>query len=627
MLSDAMKYILLMGLLLSLQVKADPRLIIHLTDYLANDYSGAVGEDGKILSEGEYAEQIEFSKVVTTESLNDPDLQANSELINDVKALESFINTKTPPSLVIPLARKIQKSVIKLSKIELAPKNWPDYKKAKELFQQNCVSCHGQNGRGDGPDGRDLDPKPANFHDLERAPTISPFAGFNTIRLGVPGTGMPSFDFSDEDVWTLAFYVNTFRFQGTEVNKNINPDSLDDELLSRAATLNDRDLSSYLKEKGVDPQVHLASIRLHGISENDNKNLNRARALLNLSVESFNKRNYKHAQQLALSAYFEGIEPIENKIKANDPKKVTLIEGKMSEFRMAIKNLDRDRLIVLHEELKVILDAVEPYMREQKITKNIAFVSGFSIILREGFEAVLVIVAILGVAKLAGSQLVTFSIHLGWIVSLLVGCLGWFLSGWLISISGYGRELIEGLTSLFAVFVLIYVGFWMHRQTEIQRWKEFINVKVKNLVQAKNLIGLFALSFIVSFREVIETVLFLRTIYSESKEEAHTYLLLGVISAFTIVIIVAILLSKFRKKIPLQHFFNFSAILMMFLSVVLSGKGIHALQEAGVINVYILESFPRFELVGVYPSLQVFATQLVIGIFCIYIWIKGKKKS
>ncbi len=46
---------------------ADARLIIHLTDYLANDYSGAISEEGKVLSEGEYAEQIEFSQTALKE--------------------------------------------------------------------------------------------------------------------------------------------------------------------------------------------------------------------------------------------------------------------------------------------------------------------------------------------------------------------------------------------------------------------------------------------------------------------------------------------------------------------------------------------------------------------------------
>jgi mono/diheme cytochrome c family protein len=36
---------------------------------------------------------------------------------------------------------------------------------AKEVFSQRCVMCHGDQGKGDGPGGAVLDPKPRNFHD------------------------------------------------------------------------------------------------------------------------------------------------------------------------------------------------------------------------------------------------------------------------------------------------------------------------------------------------------------------------------------------------------------------------------------------------------------------------------
>src|SRR5436305_2099040 len=41
--------------------------------------------------------------------------------------------------------------------------------RGKEVYQRQCLSCHGERGRGDGDEGRDLDPPP---HDL-CAPTAS----------------------------------------------------------------------------------------------------------------------------------------------------------------------------------------------------------------------------------------------------------------------------------------------------------------------------------------------------------------------------------------------------------------------------------------------------------------------
>ena len=44
-----------------------------------------------------------------------------------------------------------------------------DAKKGEITFKQFCVPCHGDNGKGDGPAGVALNPKPANFVDPERA--------------------------------------------------------------------------------------------------------------------------------------------------------------------------------------------------------------------------------------------------------------------------------------------------------------------------------------------------------------------------------------------------------------------------------------------------------------------------
>jgi mono/diheme cytochrome c family protein len=41
----------------------------------------------------------------------------------------------------------------------------PDLAKAKEIFTQRCVACHGPNGHGDGPASATLNPKPRRFAD------------------------------------------------------------------------------------------------------------------------------------------------------------------------------------------------------------------------------------------------------------------------------------------------------------------------------------------------------------------------------------------------------------------------------------------------------------------------------
>lgn len=607
---------------------ADPRLIIHLSDYLANDYPGAVSEAGEVLSTTEYAEQIEFCQRALQEVTNDPKLSGNAELVKDINLLLKYIKEKTPPRLVVPLSRKIQASVVELSKIVMSPDKWPDYQQARKIFEMNCVGCHGVEGRGDGPDGTELDPPPANFHDTERAKLLSPFSSFNTIRLGVEGTGMPPFpDLSDSEVWSLAFYVKAFPYGKPKESSTHHPLFSKDQYLQKAAELNDIELRKFLALTSSSPDQLLSELRLHSSVVSDEFYIETTIDLLEQSAVAMGNKQFDQAHDFSIKAYFNGFEPLENKLKAANPELVTQIEESMFALRQTIKEENQHGFDKLFQRTIQRLMKIKIVLEDKSLSNSVAFLAGFSIILREGFEAVLVLLAILGAAKASGSILVVASIHSGWIISVLIGVLSWFVTGWLFALSGLDREVLEALTAILAVFILIYVGFWMHRQTEIKRWQHFINVKIKNLAQTKNVIGLFLLSFIVTFREVIETVLFLRSIYFEANETARFYIFSGVVTAFVIVMIVSLSLNKYRNKISLKKFFTVSSVLLMFMATTLTGKAVHALQEAGWVSITHFPWNVRVEVLGIFPSCEALGAQVGILILSLLIWAYAGKKS
>jgi len=60
---------------------------------------------------------------------------------------------------------------------------------------------------------------------------------------------------------------------------------------------------------------------------------------------------------------------------------------------------------------------------------------------------------------------------------------------------------------------------------------------------------------------------------------------------------------------------------MFFLAIIFSGKGIAALQEAGVLISSPVLYF-RFDLLGIYPNLQGFLVQLALIIIAVILWNK-----
>jgi copper transport protein len=79
----------------------------------------------------------------------------------------------------------------------------------KAVYTQNCAHCHGVYGKGDGPDGLLLNPRPADLtkHGVPGVHTDAQL--FDWITNGLPGTRMPAWKnkLSDTDRWNLVNYI------------------------------------------------------------------------------------------------------------------------------------------------------------------------------------------------------------------------------------------------------------------------------------------------------------------------------------------------------------------------------------------------------------------------------------
>ena len=83
----------------------------------------------------------------------------------------------------------------------------------KKLFADYCSSCHGPDGRGDGPASRDLSPPAANIAQMIRMPIATDAYLFWTLSEGGSqfNTAMPAFKdvLSETERWHLINYLNT----------------------------------------------------------------------------------------------------------------------------------------------------------------------------------------------------------------------------------------------------------------------------------------------------------------------------------------------------------------------------------------------------------------------------------
>ncbi len=602
----------------------DASFVVHILGYVRKDYSGAV-ENGKIKNNSEYKEQIEFIESAIASAKDSSKLKSEEAVLTGLESLRRGILKKVSAEKVASDALALETRIIQVAGLEVAPLRWPDRAHGKKLYKESCTQCHGVNGHGDGPMGKRLDPPAADFF-AEGMSESTPYQLFNTIRLGVPGTGMAAFsELSDKEVWDLAFYVVSLRHEAAPIATGTLPRFS----LAEVANSTDRDLLKKFPGSSEEKIRQLGHLRLHSLpSEGGANTISIAREKIEEALAALQRGDNASAKQAAVVAYLEGVEPIEPRLRAKNPELTVEIEEKMANLRAAIDaGLTQGAVEKRAEEVRDALAQVEAVLSKPDFTPAFSFWVAMGIFTREAFEAVLVIITLLGVIRSIGSRKAALYVHGGWMLALGLGLIAWFFSGWILQISGAQRELLEGSISLLAVVVLLYFGFWLHRKTEIGRWRAFLGDMVKSAVEGKNLYALGAVSFMAVFREAFETVLFLRALVLEAGPAHYFAVGGGVLLAFIGVVILSTILVRYSVKLPLRQLFSVSTVILLLLSFILVGKGVHSFQEVGLLGITLFPIHLRMEILGIFPTYESWIPQSILIVACFGVWLYGKVKD
>jgi high-affinity iron transporter len=587
----------------------------RLLDYIAVDYPGAV-KDGRIVSAAEYKEMTEFAGSVSERIAALPAKAAKARLAAGADALRSAIGRKASSAEVAGLAHALGADLIAAYPVPLAPKTMPDPARGAALYAQNCAACHGIAGDAKTAMAATLDPPPIAFADRERAKERSLFALYQVIDQGLEGTAMQSFaELPEADKWALAFQAGRFAYppalaaKGREIWES---DEAIRGLVPDAAALTGLTQTALARRIGEDKAAAVtAYLRSDpsAVAQRGGSSLPIAREKLHRSLAAYQAGDRKAAKELALAAYLDGFEPVEPMLSARNPGLMARVETAMGELRAAIAG-GRDPAQVGERvaALDALLNETERALSPEEGSDASTFLGAFTILLREGLEALLIVVAMLAFLRKADRAEMVRPVHWGWVAALVAGFATWWAATHFLSISGASRELTEGFGSILTAVILLFVGIWMHGKAQADEWLRYIREKVGQALSKKSAWFLFLLAFVAVYREVFETILFFAALSSEGRFGA---LLAGAGAGLGLLAVIAVLMLRFSRTLPIAKFFSYSSILIAVLAVVLAGKGVAALQEAGLIGVLPVRWAPRIAMLGVYPTVQGLVAQLV----------------
>ncbi len=605
----------------------EPRGVLHTLDYLSVDYPGAV-VDGRVANELEYAEQVEFSTKLVGDLQALPENPGKERLLERALELQRLIQDKAPGAEVSHLARHLAQAVAETYQVTLAPRRPPVLAQTPALYDIHCAQCHGSNGRGDGPEAADLDPPPIDFHDRERAFQRSLYGLYSAITRGVDGTAMRPFDeLDDEQRWALAFYVGAKAFSQEERERGM---ALweEDVLHWDLATLTALTPAEAEERWGMDGVALMAYLRAHPEALADTGSvLGRARALLAQSLEAARTGDWESAYQNAVAAYLEGFELVEPILRTTQAERVAEIENLMLLYRQKVREeAPVDELADMVQRIDTLLDQAETYGERNRLTKTATFIGSLVIILREGLEAVLVLAAIAGVLIQGGRRDALPYLHAGWIGALAAGVLTWVAANHLITLTGAGRELTEGITALAAAVVLLYVGFWLHDKTHTDRWREYVRERIQKTLHGGALWILTGIAFLAVYREAFETVLFYQALWMQADDSARNMLWTGMGTGTIILLALIFAILRLGRRLPLRQFFSINAAILLVLAVSFIGHGVAALQEAGWLEIHSLP-LPRWDLVGLYPTMETIGAQLLTIALIAWVYWRHNRRS
>ena len=611
------------------------------------EYAKGVDESGRLKSVVEVQEAASFLEEARRVAgrLSVPNAVAVRTALD---SLLTAAEHRVPPARLRVLYDSFTRALGAEGSLDL-PTRALDLAAGRTIYQAHCAACHGPSGQGGPPVKGGVSPPALGNREVMR--DVTPALTYRIVSVGVQGTPMVGWDtvLTSDQRWDVVAYVTSLRAtdaeraRGAAVLARVCSRCADSAMAAAqrfawqvqrsdaemAAMLRDGDPATGLPAAPIsasDADALVAVLRASAVVERENAAVAadpRATArtvvrMLEDAVAAFREGRRAAATDLAFDAYI-AFEPLETNTRPRDPALVARMERQFADFRSALKSGDLGgaelTLAAIEQEMPAVVE-----LAVAAATPWSTFLESFMIILREGFEAILVLGAVVAFLIKTGHRRRVRDIWIGAGTGVLASAVLAYMLRTALAAVPASREVIEGVTLLVAVAVLFSVSYWLLSKVEAARWQQFIRDKVTSALEHGGSLALGFVAFLAVFREGAETALFFQALITRA-EGSLVPVFAGIAAGGVALTVVFFLFYRFGVRIPLRPFFAVTSAVLYWMAFVFAGKGVKELQEGGAMTRTLLPSFPHVEAMGIYPTVETILVQVaLVGLLLFALW-------
>ena len=243
-----------------------------------------------------------------------------------------------------------------------------------------------------------------------------------------------------------------------------------------------------------------------------------------------------------------------------------------------------------------------------------AFTQAAVILLREGLEAMLVIVALAGYLRKVGGGHRIVALYMGALAAMVAS----LIAAWAFAAfnSGDHSDVFEGIVILFAAGLMLYVSGWLMMKQDPRGWQDYLAAKADNALARDTGLAVASLAFLAVFREGAETVLFINAV-AQTEGGWSAGLFAGLAAASAGLVVLFYFINMIAHNMPLRPLFILTSAFLFAMAIKFIGEAIQEFQEQAMIPVTDAPGAGVLSAIGLNPTLEALSIQLLVILFAL----------